>query len=90
MNKMQRRFRRIFALILLLAVAAGCCTLTSCSQNTGEQPPRWIQIRMPDGNIVEGYGSQGKFIVDGATTVTINGVRYYTHICNIVVCSEKP
>lgn len=90
MNKMQRRFRRIFAIILLLAVVAGCGLLTSCGQAASEQPPRWIQIRMPDGNIVEGYGSQGKFIVDGATTVTINGVSYYTHVCNIVVCSEKP
>ena len=90
MYKMQRRFRRIFAIILLLAVAAGCCTLTSCGQAASEQPPRWIQLRMPDGNIVEGYGRFLMISDFGGATVTINGVSYYTHICNIVECSEKP
>lgn len=90
MNKMQRRFRRIFALILLIAVAAGCWTLTSCGQAAGEQPPRWIQLRMPDGNIVEGYGRLGNIFSNGGVTATINGMSYYTHICNIVECSKKP
>lgn len=89
MRDMHRKYRRIFALILLIAVAAGCWTLTSCGKASGEQP-RWFQIRMPDGNLIEGYGSTFGDFNNGSITVTINGVKYYTHICNIVMCSEKP
>lgn len=90
MKNMTRKYRRIFAGILLIAVPAGCWTLTSCGQAAGEQPPSWIQIRMPDGNLVEGYGRLSNVYDNGGVTVTINGVHYYTHICNIVECSEKP
>lgn len=89
MNNLRRKFRVIFALILLLAAAAGCCTLTSCGQAAGEAP-QWLQLRMPDGNIIEGYGSTFGPLSHGCITVTINGISYYTHLCNIVECSEKP
>lgn len=89
MKNMTRKYRRIFAAILLIAVAAGCWTLTSCGRSSAETP-RWIQLRMPDGNMVEGYGKLIGSVTSGLATVDVHGVWYRTHVSNIVICSEKP
>lgn len=90
-----RRMRRIFSVILIIAVAAACLLLTSCNVGTA----RWSDvdlnytfayIGLPDGNRVEGpvdawYGS-----VDGTLQIRIRGITYLTHASNVVLCTEKP
>lgn len=89
MREMRKKFRVIFAIILLLAVGGACLVLTSCSGDK-QQLPTWFQIRMPDGTLIEGYGSSRGAWNSGAMTVTINGIRYYTHCSNVIACSKKP
>ncbi len=51
----------------------------------------WAQIRMPDGDIVEGDVDAWNVGSDnGRVRVTIDGVDYNTHFSNVCLFSEKP
>ena len=90
MKNMTRKYRRIFAGILLIAVTAGCWTITSCGRPYSDNPDYWAMVRLPNGDLVEGHGKITASFVNGLVTVEINGVRYQTHAGNVVICSEKP
>jgi hypothetical protein len=87
--------RRIFAAVMIIAMAAACVFLTSCNDGTA----RWSNIDMnytfafvglPDGNRVEGPVDAWHWGSDGTLQVQIRGITYLTHASNVVLCTEKP
>lgn len=91
---MQEKLRRVFALILLLAVVAGCAVLmTSCNKTVLDTKYKfsWAYVVLPDGDVVTGPVDSWTDFDDGdQLQVTIEGVTYLSHGANIVLCSEKP
>lgn len=86
--------RRVFALILLFAVVAGCAVLmTSCNKtilNT-KYKFEYAYVLLPGGDVVAGPVDSWTDFDDGdQLQVTINGVTYLSHGSNIVLCSKKP
>ncbi len=87
------RMRRVFALILILAIAGACFFLTSCNRQVIDLTYKfdWAIIALPNGDTVEGPVEGWKDYEDGdQLQVKINGVTYLTHAGNVVLCSERP
>lgn len=86
--------RRVFTLILLLAVVAGCAVLmTICNKTVLDTKYKfsWAYVLLPDGDVVTGPVDSWTDFGDGdQLQVTIKGVTYLSHGANIVLCSEKP
>lgn len=92
--KSYRIWRRIFALILLIAVVAGCAVLmTSCNKAILDTKYKfeYAYVLLPGGDVVAGPVDSWTDFDDGdQLQVTINGVTYLSHGSNIVLCSKKP
>ena len=92
--KSYRIWRRVFALILLLAVVAGCAVLmTSCNKTILDTKYKfeYAYVLLPGGDVVAGPVDSWTDFDDGdQLQVTINGVTYLSHGSNIVLCSKKP
>lgn len=86
--------RRIFALIMLIAVVAGCAVLmTSCNRSFIDTKYKfeYAYVLLPDGKFVAGpVDSWHDFDDSDQLQVTINGVTYLSFSSNIVLCSKKP
>lgn len=87
------RMQRVFALILILAIAGACFLLTSCNRQVIDLAYKfeWAIISLPNGDTVEGPVESWKDYADGdQLQVKINGATYLTHAENVVLCSERP
>ena len=86
--------RRAFALILLFAVMAGFCgLLTSRSNYRLVVVPAeydWAEIRTASGDLIVGPVSKWSIFSSDTLFVTINGITYLTHACNVTLTTEKP
>ena len=85
--------RRVFALILLCAVVAGFCVLlTSCGNYSPVHSAQydWAEIRTAGGDLIVGPVSKWTPNSNGVLSVTINGIAYLTHACNVTLMTEKP
>ena len=90
---MQKNVRRVFALILLFAVVAGFCgLLTSCGNYSlfANVQYGWAEIRTAAGDLIVGPVSKWTPDSSGMLFVTINGITYLTHACNVTLMTEKP
>ena len=95
-KRMQTKLRRVFALILLFAVLVGFCVLlTSCNQTIlYDVKYDWAELRTVSGELI--VGPVSKWAHDSAghgsdvVYVTINGITYMTHACNVTLMTEKP
>lgn len=90
---MQEKLRRVFALILLCAVVAGFSVLlTSCGNYSlvADAQYGWAEIRTASGDLIVGPVSKWKPDSNGVLFVTINGITYLTHACNVTLMTEKP
>lgn len=89
---MQAKLRRVFALILLFAVVAGFCVLlTSCNQTIlYDVKYDWAELRTVSGDLIVGPVSKWTPGSNGVLFVTINGITYLTHACNVTLMTEKP
>lgn len=90
-----KTMRRIFAAIMIIAMAAACLVLTSCNDGTArwgdvELNYAFAYISLPDGNRVEGPVDAWYSEVNGILQVQIHGITYLTHASNVVLCTEKP
>lgn len=91
---LQTKWRRVFALILLIAVVAGFgVLLTSCGNSSLTYTAQydWAEIRTASGDLIVGPVSQWTVTgPSGTLHVTINGITYLTHACNVTLMTEKP
>lgn len=89
-----KRLRRIFAAVLLAAVAAACLLLTSCNRQIIDTTFKfqYAYIALPDGNWIAGPVDRWKkdFGDGDQLQVVIHGITYLTHASNVVLCTEKP
>ena len=94
---MQTKMRRVFALILLAAVLGGFAVLmTSCGNYSlvADAQYDWAELRTASGDLI--VGPVSKWAHDsaghgsGVVYVTINGITYMTHACNVTLMTEKP
>lgn len=85
----------VIALAVVMLIAAG---LSSSAQailgNRGWFDTTYhfdlVQIAMPDGSAVDGkVDSWLEFEDSDAIQIVVNGVTYYTHLCNVVLISTK-
>ena len=86
--------RRVFALILLIALVAACAVLmTSCNRSILDTKYKfeYAYVLLPGGEVVAGPVDFWRDFDDGdQLQVTINGVTYLSFGSNIVLCSKKP
>ena len=90
---MQTKMRRVFALILLFAVVAGFGVLLSSCGNYSlfaNVQYGWAEIRTAGGDLIAGPVSKWTPDSSGLLFVTINGITYMTHACNVTLMTEKP
>ena len=91
---MRKKLRRVFALTLLFAVVAGFCVLlSSCGNYRLEVIPAeydWAELRTASGDLIVGPVSKWSLFSTGTLSVTINGIDYLTHACNVTLMTEKP
>lgn len=67
-------------------------TFSSCtSKNEDDQPQSntYVQIRIPDGNIIAGYADKVTILSDNYATITIGNTKYRTSPSNFIVIEEK-
>lgn len=88
--------RRVFALILLAAVLGGFAVLmTSCNQTIlYDVKYDWAELRTVSGDLIVGpvskWAHDSAGFGSGVVYVTINGITYMTHACNVTLMTEKP
>ena len=85
-----RRMRRIFAAVMIIAMAAACLVLTSCGKHGDSNPYKYAFLKLPDGSWVEGPCDGYTFLGEGVVRADILGRSYKTHPVNVVLCEEKP
>ena len=88
-----KRMRRIFAAVMIIAMAAACLVLTSCNRQFLDTTYKfcYAYIALPDGNWIAGPVESWKDFEDGdQLQVVIHGITYLTHASNVVLCTEKP
>nr|DAP55468.1 MAG TPA: hypothetical protein [Caudoviricetes sp.] len=67
-------------------------TFTSCScinENYKPQSAIYVQIRMPDGNIIAGYADKVTFFNDNYVAIIIGNTKYKTSPNNFIVIETK-
>lgn len=67
-------------------------TFTSCRSNNEHYKPQsttYVQIRMPDGNIIAGYADKVTFFNDNYATIIIGNTKYKTSPYNFIVIETK-
>ena len=90
---MKTKLRSVFALILLFAVLAGFCVLlTSCGNYSlvADAQYDWAELRTASGDLIVGPVSKWSPSSNGTLFVTINGITYLAHACNVTLMTEKP
>lgn len=67
-------------------------TFTSCTSNNEHYKPQsttYVQIRMPDGNIIAGYTDKITFFNDNYAAITIGNTKYKTSPNNSIIIEEE-
>lgn len=85
-----KTMRRIFAAIMIIAMAAACLVLTSCGKHSDNNPYKYAFLKLPDGSWVEGSCDGYTYLSLDLVRVDILGRSYKTHPVNVVLCEEKP
>lgn len=88
-----KRMRRIFAAVMVIAMAAACLVLTSCNRQFLDTTYKfgYAYIALPDGNWIAGPVESWADFQDGdQLQIVIHGITYLTHASNVVLCTEKP
>lgn len=65
---------------------------TSCRSNNEQYKPQsttYVQIRMPDGNIIAGYADKVTLFSDNYATILIGNTKYKTSPNNFIVIETK-
>ena len=86
------RTRPIYFVICVLwfiVITVGIAgTFTSCRSNNEHYKPRsttYVQIRMPDGNIIVGYADKVTILGNNSAIITIGSNKYKTSPNNFIV-----
>lgn len=67
-------------------------TFNSCRSNNEHyksQSTTYVQIRMPDGNIIAGYADKVTFFNNNYATIIIGNTKYKTSPNNFIIIEEK-
>ena len=82
----------ICALWFIIITVGIIWTLSSCKSKNEDNKPQsntYVQIRMPDGNIIVGYADKVTILSDNYASITIGSTKYRTSPSNFIVIEEK-
>nr|DAM46361.1 MAG TPA: protein of unknown function (DUF4748) [Bacteriophage sp.] len=83
----------VICVLWFIVITAGIVgTFTSCrsiNKDYKTQSNTYVQIRMPDGNIIAGYADKVTLFNDNYATITIGNTRYKTSPYNFILIEEK-
>lgn len=83
----------VICVLWFIVITAGIVgTFTSCrsiNEDYKTQSNTYVQIRMPDGNIIAGYADKVTFFNDNYAAITIENTKYKTSPNNFIVIETR-
>lgn len=83
----------VICVLWFIVITAGIVgTSTSCrsiNEDYKTQSNTYVQIRMPDGNIIAGYADKVTFFNDNYAAITIENTKYKTSPNNFIVIETR-
>ena len=82
----------ICALWFIIITVGISGTFSSCTNKKEDNTPQsntYVQIRMPDGNIITGYADKVTVLSDNYAIIKIGNTKYRTSPVNFVIVEEE-
>lgn len=82
----------LLMLVVIPLMMVGCAAVdtdTPEASTVRETKSEYVILRLPDGTIIRGDVDYKYMYQTGGVSITIDGVKYYTHIANIAIIESS-